>query len=205
MRRLILAALALAAGAALLQVANAEPEIRVAGTAAFAQEVDVPKVKPPPYWQTRGCDHGYRSKVSYQKVRRLMRHHQPHVRKKLVRRLAVCQFTRAKSRAVWRVVRESREWRQSYAHKWPIKFNSLPGGWQSWARAVSYCESHNYRYASNGTHHSYFQWAPSTWAAASSGWGAPASPYDASWHLQAVIAVAWAKRAGTSQWACSPW
>jgi hypothetical protein len=102
----------------------------------------------------------------------------------------------------------ARAWHR-WAHRrpWRFRFSRLDRGWQSWARAVSWCESRNQRYAvSPGGHLSYFQWLPSTWAAARAPFPrTPVSVFAAGWHNQAVVAVAWAQRTSTSQWTCSPW
>lgn len=154
------------------------------------------------YWEARGCDHGHRSSVAYNRVSALMRHHRPVVDRARVRHYATCVATAAKRRAVWRHVRRSWAWRRAYAHRWPIRLNRFPAGWVRWARNITACESTWNRYATNGIHQSYFQWNPNTWAAASAGFDAPASPFDASWPHQAVIAIRWAWKAGTSQWVC---
>lgn len=160
---------------------------------------------PPSYWETRGCDHNHPTRVSYRVVKRALRNEYPlkDGAVERLRRFAVCVQTRAKSKAVWDYVRRSLKWRRTYQHVWPIRLNGLPVGWVQWARNITMCESRWDRYASNGSHFSYFQWASGTWASASAGWNAPASPYSASWPHQAVIAIHWAWAAGTSQWSCS--
>ena len=206
MLRLSLAALAASAvGAALLYSAGAEPQIRDGVAPALAQVSNAaPELEPTPrYWQERGCNHVHRSKVAYRKTRRLMRNHRPHVREKVVRHLAVCQLTRKKSRAVWRAIKSHREWRQSYAHKWVIRFNSLPEHWKQWAYSTSSCESHmNPRAYNPSPFYGAFQFVLSTWYAA----GGTGNPMDHSWHYQAWIAVHWRMRSSASQWPnCAAW
>lgn len=159
---------------------------------------------PDSYAVEHGCKFEHPSADSYRATTRLLRHERPvgpetHRR---VHRWAVCVATRRKAHAVHEHVRALWAWRHRYAHRWPIRLNATPSGWVQWARNITFCESRWNRYASNGSHFSYFQWASSTWASASAGFDAPASPYDASWPHQAVIAINWAQVAGTSQWEC---
>lgn len=178
-------AVAVALGFAVGAVAHAEP---LPGSHALAH----------------GCKYVHPSKDSYAATTRLLKHERPVGRetKQRVHRWAVCVATKAKAHAVHRHVRKLWAWRHSYAHRWPIRLNEHPAGWIQWARNITMCESRWNRYASNGSHFSYFQFSAATWASASAGFDPPGSIYDASWEHQAVIAIHWAWRAGTSQWVC---
>jgi hypothetical protein len=151
-----------------------------------------------PYWQSQGCDHGHPSKVSYDVVSRVLRNHQPlSSRVKRLPHYARCVATRAKSVAVQKHIRASYQWRRLYAHRWPIRFHSLPAGWQSWAYSTGACESGNNPATATGNgYYGAFQFLPSTWWAA----GGSGMPNQHSWPYQAVIAVHWAWKAGVSQW-----
>ena len=154
-----------------------------------------------PYWELRGCEHGHRSAVAYKQIRELVRHTNPTVRKQRVQHWATCLATKRKARAAHRKARAHWAWRHEYAQLWKIRLARLPASWVQWAKNITTCESRWDRYARDyltGSHVSYFQWALSTWAAA----GGTGHPFDASWEEQAVRAIKWAWKAGTSQWVC---
>jgi hypothetical protein len=95
----------------------------------------------------------------------------------------------AASQNAWRRREPQRSW---------IHVRQLEPYWLSWAKRVTACESGWNRYASNGTHFSYYQWLPSTYAAA----GGTGSPTSLNWPQQTLLAVNWAKSVGASQWQC---
>lgn len=149
------------------------------------------------YWEQRGCDHGHRSSVAYERVSALMRHHRPVVDRAKVRHYATCVGTAAKRRAVWRHVRRSWAWRRSYRHRWPIRFNRLPAYERAWAFSTGACESGNNPATNTGNgFYGAFQFVLSTaWAA-----GFTVRPDLASWHEQAVRAVWWKWETSDEQW-----
>lgn len=173
----------------------------VAAAPAWGNE---PQPDPYSFAMARGCKFEHRSSDAYRATTRLLRHERPvnDDTKHRVHKWAVCVATRRKAHAVHVHVRKLWAWRHSYSHRWPITLNRLPAGWVQWARNITACESGWNANASNGTHFSFYQWASSTWAAASAGFDAPASPFDASWPHQTVIAIHWAQVAGKSQWVC---
>lgn len=150
----------------------------------------------------KGCDHTHRSSVAYTRLRALVRHTGPSVDKRKVGHYATCLATRRKAHHAHELARRWWQWRHQYTQLWQIRLNRLPAGWVQWARNITMCESRWDRYASNGSHFSYFQFSAPTWASASAGFDPPASIYEASWPHQAVIAIHWAWSAGTSQWVC---
>ena len=157
------------------------------------------------YAAERGCQVTHPSKKSYRKVDRMLRHHYPlrQIQRRRSKHYAVCVATREKSRAVFDFIQRSYKWRKQYAHKWPIKFNSLPAAWQNWAVATSSCESGmNPSTATGNGYYGGFQFLPSTWWAA----GGTGMPNQHSWHYQAWIAVHWRMRSSQAQWPnCAPW
>lgn len=171
-------------------------------TAALLAAPNAEAAPAEPFWQERGCEHGHRSSVAYKRLRGLLKHTRPYVENRRVQHYATCLATRAKAHRAHELARKWWAWRHAYSQRWVIRLNRLPAGWVQWARNITACESTWNRYASNGSHFSYFQFSAPTWAAASAGFDAPASPFDANWEHQAVIAINWAWRAGTSQWVC---
>ena len=95
------------------------------------------------YADRQSCDHTHRSKVAYRLTTKILKNHSPlTAREKLrVGHLRACQTTRAKSRAVRKHVQRLREWRMSYAHRYPILFNRLSPYDQQWAVSTSSCEA----------------------------------------------------------------
>ena len=156
-----------------------------------------------PLWQVRRCPHGHRFLVAHGRIRKLVRNHNPYVNKKRVQHYANCVGKRKMSRKLHRFAKKSREWRQQYAHKWVIKFNSLPASWRNWAISTSSCESGmNPTTATGNGFLGAFQFLPSTWAMA----GGTGLPNQHSWHYQAWIAVHWRMRSSQAQWPnCAPW
>jgi hypothetical protein len=153
------------------------------------------------FGERKGCDHIHRSEVAYERIRDLLRHTGPVVAKAKVRHYATCVATRAKAHRAHELARSHWAWRHQYTQLWQIRLARMPAGWVQWARNITSCESGWNRYArdyATGSHVSYFQWALSTWAAA----GGTGHPFDASWAHQAVLAIRWAWKAGTSQWVC---
>ena len=177
----------------------------IATVAALALPAAAPAA-PPPYWQTvDGCSHGHRASVAVRKLGRQLKHHRPLgvFRLATVKHLRRCTTTRPGRKRTERRVRRLRAWRRSYAHRWPIKFHSLPVAWQNWAWATGACESGNRAatYTGNGFSGA-FQFLPSTWWMA----GGQGLPHQHSWHYQAWIAVHWRMRSSQSQWPnCAPW
>lgn len=98
-------------------------------------------------------------------------------------------------RSAWSKAQE--QYRKRF--KWRIRYDAMSASDKQWAHNIAICESTMNRHAHNGNHHSYFQWLPSTWAAA----GGKGHPEDsADYYEQAVIAVHWRNVEGASQWAC---
>jgi hypothetical protein len=150
------------------------------------------------FGERQGCDHTHPSKLAYGRIRHLVRHTDPVVRKDRVQHYATCLATRAKAHRAHELARIYWGWRHRYAQVWPIRLARQQASWVQWARNVTFCESRWDRYATNGSHWSYFQWSMPTWYAA----GGTGHPYDAIWPHQAVLAIGWAQVAGTSQWVC---
>lgn len=154
------------------------------------------------FGESKGCTHIHRSKVAYKRIRGLVRHTAPTVDKGRVRHYATCLDTHAKAHRAHELARIYWAWRHAYSQVWQIRLNRMPAGWVQWAKNITMCESRWDRYASNGSHFSYFQFSAPTWAAASAGFDPPPSIYEANWAHQAVIAINWAWTAGVSQWTC---
>lgn len=156
------------------------------------------------YASAKDCKYQHPSRESYNKTIHLLKNHRPATAatKERVHKWATCVATRAKAHAVHEHVRKLWAWRHQYVHAWSIRLNMQPAYWIQWARNITFCESRWNRYASNGSHFSYFQFSAPTWRSASAGFNPPASIYDAIWEHQAVIAIHWAQVAGTSQWVC---
>lgn len=151
----------------------------------------------PPFWQQKGCDHGHRSEVAYKRIRVLVRHTSPTVRKVAVQHYATCLATRAKAHHAHELARSHWRWRHEYAQRWVIVFNRLPSWDRAWAWNTGACESGNNPSTNTGNGFlGAFQFVYSTWVAA----GGTGSPTQHSWHYQAVIAVRWMHRAGAGQW-----
>ena len=157
--------------------------------------------EPQSFGERKGCDHIHRSSVAYERMRALVRHVRPTVNKRAVQHWATCLESRAKAHAAHQRARAHWAWRHRYTQIWKIRLNRMPAGWVQWARNITSCESNWDRYARDyltGSHVSYFQWALSTWYAA----GGTGHPFNAEWAHQAVLAIRWAWKAGTSQWVC---
>jgi hypothetical protein len=161
-----------------------------------------PAAPEPPYWMIKGCQAPHRSSVAYRRIRTLLHHTNPAVDKPKVKLWATCLTTKAKAHEAHERARAHWKWRHQYAQRWTIRLNRMPAAWVQWARNITACESTWNRYASNGSHFSFYQFSAPTWAAASAGFDPPPSIYQASWAHQSVIAINWAWKAGTSQWVC---
>lgn len=161
------------------------------------------------YAEKRGCKVIYPSKKSYSKIKVMLRHHQvlKEIQRKRSKHYAVCVATRKKSRAVWDFIRRSYQWRKQYAHRWPIKWNSLPYVAKSWTAGVSSRESGS-RVGETSSYKqnlksgvcdcwSFFQWMHSTWHSAC---GCSISVFSASWYHQAVTAWYWHLSHPSGQW-----
>lgn len=155
---------------------------------------------PQPYWLSKtGCDHGHRSKVSYERTTRVLRNYTPFTKEegKRVRHYVACVTTKAKKVAVKKHVLRLLAWRKSYRPKWRIQFNRLPAWDRQWAISTSSCESGMNPATNTGNgFYGAFQFMLSTWHAA----GGTGMPNQHSWHYQAVIAVSWMHRSSPSQW-----
>ena len=150
-----------------------------------------------PFWQTKGCDHGHRSAVAYERIRALVQHTQPSVDKRRVQHYATCVATRPKAHRAHQLARSHWKWRHAYAQRWVIVFNRLPSWDRAWAYSTGACESGNNPATATGNGFlGAFQFLQSTWQAA----GGTGSPNQHSWHYQAVIAVRWMHKAGDEQW-----
>lgn len=103
------------------------------------------------------------------------------------------------SRACDRRIHVKRQHHWIRTHIWQHRWHHLTRHERSWARCISVHESGNRRVARESAHWSYFQWALSTWHAA----GGSGNPENVEWFEQAVRAVHWAHRAGSSQWTTS--
>lgn len=98
-----------------------------------------------------------------------------------------------------RRIHEKRREHWKRTHIWQYRWNHLSADERAWSRCISFRESGNRRVARESAHWSYFQWAMSTWHAA----GGAGNPENVAWFEQAVRAVWWAHRAGSSQWTTS--
>ena len=170
--------------------------------ATLALAFGAPPAQPPPaYWERLdGCRHGHRAEVALDGLDRLLRNHRPMTpaRRLHATHLRRCTTTRDGRRRTERRARRLRDWRTSYAHRWPIAFNRLEPWERAWARSTSSCESGMNPAAHNpsGIYHGAFQFLLSTWWAA----GGQGDPHAHSWAYQAVVAVRWMRRAGAGQW-----
>jgi hypothetical protein len=103
------------------------------------------------------------------------------------------------SRACDQRIHEKRRAHWKRTHIWEYRFHHLTTWERRWTRCISFHESGNRAVARESGHYGYFQWAMATWHAA----GGAGNPELHSWHEQAVRAVHWAHRAGSSQWTTS--
>lgn len=174
--------------------------VLVAASPAWAGTPNISK-EPQTFGARHGCPHLHRSSVAYKRIGLLVRNVRPRVERHRVQHYATCLASRAKAHHAHELARAYWRWRHAYPQYWRIRLNRLPASWVRWARNITFCESRWDRYASNGSHFGWFQWAPSTWAAASAGFD-PRPIYETSWPHMAVIAIHWAQVAGTSQWVC---
>ena len=166
---------------------------------AAAQPAPQPDPSPSSYWGIRGCGHGHKPEVARKRIRQLLKNHVPltEQRGRRVQHYVACTSSGPTARKLYRLVRQLREWRRTYAHRWPIEFNRLPVWAQGWAWSTGACESGNSPATATGNgYYGAFQFLPSTWWAA----GGTGLPSQHSWHFQAVIAVRWMYRAGAGQW-----
>ena len=194
--RLLAAALTLSTVAA-TQIDTGTTEAQQSEPLTSLAEVPAP---PPlkPYWQRRGCNHGHRFLVAHGRIRKLIRNHNPYVRKKRVQHYATCVERRKMSRKLNRFAKRSWQWRKQYAHIWAIRLNRLPAWTRNWATSTAWCESdmgQNPRTNLNGFR-GRFQWVMSTWYAA----GGAGDPAAASYEHEAVIAIGLMLREGAGHW-----
>lgn len=98
-----------------------------------------------------------------------------------------------------RRIHQKRRVHWKHTHPWEYRWHHLTLWERRWTRCISFHESGNRAVARESGHWSYFQWALPTWHAA----GGAGNPETHTWTEQAVRAVDWAHRAGSSQWQTS--
>ena len=159
--------------------------------------------QPPAPVLPRNCGHTHPAADARAWLRRYVRSERPWLDETRVRHVRRCVASKARRTALRALTRQWRAWRQSYAHKWPIRFNRLPQAWQNWAYATGACEIGNNPATNTGNSFSgAFQFLPSTWWMA----GGSGLPHQHSWHYQAWSPFTGACGAPESQWPnCAPW
>lgn len=159
-------------------------------------------LSPKTYAETHGCKFTHPSRDSYSATTRLLKHEQPvgSTTKSRINKWATCVATREKAHAVHVHVRKLWQWRHSYAHVWPIHFNSEDAGWRGWADSTADCESggtmdpaiHN----PSGIYHGLMQFDLGTWHEA----GGSGDPHNASRAEQETRGIWLAKKVGNGRW-----
>jgi len=177
---------------------------------ALASEGPAPPAKPPTYKEQQlvACgghlhtqaEHAHRARDLY---------HQERISKAALKRLshlARCQNSLKATGNAKRLEQKLKRWRRSVGI-WKIRFAALPTSDKAWAVSTGECESGNDADANTGNGFlGAFQWVLSTWRSATAeyGKGGAGSPLNASWHEQAVKAVAWNHSHPTGQWPNCP-
>lgn len=146
----------------------------------------------------KGCTTIYKSSVAYKKIKKLIHHTRPTVKKGLVQRYAKCLATRAKSRHAHEVARKYWKWRHSAPQIYRILLLKHYTGVLGWLASTKSCESGgNYRAISNGgTYRGAYQFSFSTWrTVGGSGDPAAAHPWEQDYRAAKLVTTG-----GTGHW-----
>lgn len=139
-----------------------------------AQDLGPAPASPPPYWQRRGCSHGYSRRAAIRGIRAAVKNYRLLTRAmgRAAQHFAVCASTREKARSRTRYARwVLRVWRWHYGPYWTIRRNANPPS--SLQLRVHRCESVSY-YVSNGSgHRGGYQYDDGTWGEAQDAAGTP--------------------------------
>lgn len=140
-----------------------------------------------PFWKAKGCDHGHKSAVAYERLRTLLRHTRPTVRRERVQHYATCVATRAKAHAAHVRARGHWAWRHSYPQVFRIRTNRFAPWVLSYLAALRPCESGgNYSIDTGNSFYGAYQFTWGTWASVG-GSGNPAHAAPAEQDYRAAV------------------